>query len=132
MKFILAAISLVLATALLLLALSQGWGSVLYPIKAIKQTVSISGFDADLWKAQHKKNKRDNPRIVMVPALEREVLREGMSREMVREILGLPEQIQENVDLYDLGISPYGFDYEQYAIVYDRENKLVEFSIRRG
>jgi hypothetical protein len=132
MKFILATISLVLATALLLLAFNQRLGIGLYPIKAISQSVSIGGFDADLWKAQYQKNERDNPRIGMVSALEREVLREGMSREAVREMLGLPEQIQGNVDLYDLGVSPYGIDYEQYAITYDQEDKVVEFSIRRG
>ncbi|MBD1867984.1 hypothetical protein H6F95_11865 [Cyanobacteria bacterium FACHB-471] len=132
MKFVFVVVSFVVATALLLIALDKELRTVFHQMKAISQIISIGGFDADLWKAQFRENKRDNPRIRMVPALEREVLRKGMSRETVREILGLPEQVQGNVDLYDLGVSPYGIDYEQYAITYDQENEVVEFSLRRG
>ncbi|MFP5270146.1 hypothetical protein [Coleofasciculus sp.] len=95
-------------------------------------TISTGNFDSALWRAQYKKYQRDNPRIGMVPDLEREVLHKRMSREVVREILGRPEQVRENADLYYLGVSPFGLDYEQYVIEYDPENKVVKFFISRG
>lgn len=94
--------------------------------------ISTTNFDAALWRAQYKSFERDNPRIGMISVLEREVLQKGMTKEAVREILGPPEQTRDNIDLYDLGISPFGVDYEQYVIEYDSDNKVVRFFIRRG
>jgi len=90
------------------------------------------GFDAALWRAQHGSDARDNPRSGLVPALEREVLRKGMSREEVREILGPPEGETPQRDVYELGASPVGVDYEQYVIEYDEEGKVLSFGLRRG
>lgn len=95
-------------------------------------THKSKNFDAELWRAQWNTDKRDNPRINMIVELEREVLKKGMHRELVREILGSPERIQGNSDLYDLGVSPYGIDYEQLVIQYDQQNKVVNFFTLRG
>ena len=133
MKFVIAAVSGIVAITLLLMV--TGKGSVITSnnqVKVMSTTVSTGNFDSALWKAQYKKYQRDNPRIGMVPDLEREVLHKRMSREVVREILGRPEQVRENADLYDLGVSPFGVDYEQYVIEYDQENKVVNFFISRG
>ncbi len=133
MKFVIAAVSGIVVITLLLMV--TGKGSVITSnnqVKVMSTTVSTGSFDSALWRSQYKKFKRDNPRIGMVPALEREVLHKGMSREVVREILGRPEQVRENADLYDLGVSPFGVDYEQYVIEYDQENKVVKFFISRG
>lgn len=133
MKFVIAAVSGIVAITLLLML--TGNGSMITSnnqVKVMSTTVSTGNFDSALWRAQYKKHQRDNPRIGMVPALEREVLHKGMSREVVREVLGRPEQVRENADLYDLGVSPFGVDYEQYVIEYDQENKVVQFFISRG
>lgn len=111
------------------LCISMNNGSV---ITMNTNILSNEGFDAALWKAQYKKFKRNNPRISMVPDLERKVLQKGMYRETVRKTLGLPEQIKKNADLYDLGASAFGIDYENYVIEYDHDNKVVRFYIVRG
>ena len=98
----------------------------------MNEDISITSFDSTLWKAQYNQFNRDNPRSGMTPTLEREVLQIGISQETVREILGPPEEAQDNMDLYDLGASPFGIDYEQYVIEYDNEKKVVRFFIRRG
>ena len=100
-------------------------------IKSVKETMGKK-FDGQLWKAQYKQFKQNNPRIGLVPALEREILQKGMDRKAVREFLGLPKTIRENADWYDLGVSAFGVDYETYIIEYSQENKVVDFYIRRG
>lgn len=101
-------------------------------VDSMDTDISTSGFDDVLWRDQYQKFNHDNPRSGMISDLEQEVLRKGMSQETVREILGPPEQTEGNMDLYDLGASPVGVDYEQYVIEYDDDQKVVRFFIRRG
>jgi hypothetical protein len=95
-------------------------------------STNSGNFNSQLWIAQYGKNERNNPRSGMVVALERNVLQKGMRRLEVRAILGKPEQIRHNIDVYDLGASPFGVDYEQYFIEYDKEDKVVKFFIQRS
>lgn len=132
MKSFLVAVSCVVAIVLLLIAVNHKSRIISNHFKYMNINVFNRKFDAALWKAQYKKNKRKNPRISMVSYLEPEVLQKGMDREVVRQILGSPEQIRENADLYDLGASPFGIDYEQYVIEYDRNNKVVKIFTIRG
>jgi hypothetical protein len=77
------------------------------------------GFDAGVWKAQRDEDfDGNNPRAGMVGALQREHLVEGTPREQVHNLLGPPELVQDDTDLYELGRSSTGVDYEQLAIVY--------------
>ena len=89
------------------------------------------GFDADVWKGQREEDfDGDNPRAGMVGELQREYLVEGTPREEVHDLLGPAESVQGDTDLYELGRSATGVDYEQLAIVYEDE-RLVRTLIRR-
>jgi hypothetical protein len=78
------------------------------------------GFDADVWKAQREQDfDGDNPRAGMVGELQREHLVEGTPRERVHDLLGPPESVRGETDLYELGRSATGVDYEQLAVVYE-------------
>jgi hypothetical protein len=77
-------------------------------------------FDAGVWKAQREEDfDADNPRAGMVGELQREHLVEGTPRERVHDLLGPPESVRGDSDLYELGRSATGVDYEQLAIVYE-------------
>lgn len=89
------------------------------------------GFDADVWKAQTDESfDGNNPRAGMVGELQREHLVEGTPRERVHDLLGPPESIQGDIDLYELGRSSTGVDYEQLAIVYE-DDRVARTLIKR-
>ena len=90
------------------------------------------GFDAQRWKAERgRPDERDGKRNSMLEALERDHLRNGMSREAVRSLLGEPDTSTRTVDEYDLGPSPVGVTMESYAIEYDSQGRVVSFTLRR-
>ncbi len=90
-----------------------------------------TGFDDELWRAQHKNTSHKNPRIGMVSALDT-VLEKGMTRDEVMALLGPPEAKADGRDLYSLGASPYGIDFEQLAVEYDADNRLERYYVIRG
>ena len=91
-----------------------------------------TGFNSAEWKAQYNKFEEiDNPRIKMVAELTDSILKKGMQKDKVRELLGTPEVINENKDTYYLGVSSYGIDFEHLEIEYDSEDKVVSFRITR-
>jgi hypothetical protein len=90
------------------------------------------GFDAGLWKAQRDEDfDGDNPRAGMVGQLQREHLVEGTLRERVHDLLGPPESVRGDTDLYELGRSATGVDYEQLAIVYE-DGRVATTLIKRS
>lgn len=88
------------------------------------------GFDASIWQAQKGSAKRENPRASMIYSLEKNYLNVGMSREKIRKLLGAPDKINDQVDIYDIGVSPYGIDMEMFQLFFDKD-KLVKFQISR-
>jgi len=89
------------------------------------------GFDATDWKAQHDEDfDGDNPRAGMVGELQRDHLVEGLPRDEVHDLLGPPESVLGDTDLYELGRSATGVDYEQLAIVYEHD-RLTTTLIKR-
>jgi hypothetical protein len=90
------------------------------------------GFDAGLWKAQRDEDfDGDNPRAGMVGQLQREHLVEGTLRERVHDLLGPPESVRGDTDLYELGRSATGVDYEQLAIVYE-DGRVATTLVKRS
>jgi hypothetical protein len=94
-------------------------------------TTMTAGFDSDKWKALRSSTARENPRSRMVSKLEQE-LRPGMTQDEVLALLGEPE-IKEGVRyVYSIGASPFGVDYEYFAVEFDAEGKLLRHMITRG
>ena len=92
---------------------------------------SSMGFDATVWKAQRDEDfEGDNPRAGMVGELQRNHLVEGTPRERIHDLLGPPESVRGETDLYELGRSATGVDYEQLAIVYE-DDELARTLIKR-
>lgn len=89
------------------------------------------GFNAELWQAQRGASARDNPRAGMVVDLQRVHLRAGMSRAEVQRLLGEPDQQQEFSDVYELGVSPVGIDYEYFIVDYDASGAMTQSRIAR-
>lgn len=89
-------------------------------------------FDAERWRAQHDTEAlmERNPRGDMAAELMAEHLPAGRSREEVQALLGPPEFVDGDADVYELGRSAYGVDYEQLAITY-AAGRLVGAQIRR-
>ena len=89
-------------------------------------------FDAERWRAQAGTEAlmERNPRGDMAGELIAEHLPPGRTREEVHALLGPPEFVDGDADVYELGRSAYGVDYEQLAIVY-ADDRLVGAQIRR-
>jgi len=90
------------------------------------------GFNSTLWKAQHGKHERHNPRGKMIVSLEKNHLRPGMMRAEVHALLGEPDQKRGTSDVYNLGASPVGVDFEYYVLEYDSAERLSKFWLTRG
>lgn len=89
------------------------------------------GFDQQKWKAEKGNTSHKNPRIGMVSDAEK-VLRLGMKRDEVKQILGEPDRAQTNTLEYDIGASPYGIDYESFVLEFDELGLLKTWRIVRG
>jgi len=89
-------------------------------------------FNPRIWTEQHGSEVRNNPRRAMTTQLESEILRPGMSRSDVRAVLGAPERTEPRADVYLVGASPLGIDYEMYIIEYDDTDRVVKFFLRQG
>ena len=89
-------------------------------------------FDAERWRAQHDSDALmdRNPRGDMASELLAEHLPPGTPRQEVRDLLGPPEFVDGDADVYELGRSEYGVDYEQLAIAYE-DDRLLHANIRR-
>jgi len=93
---------------------------------------AAQGFNSAKWKAQYNSKELHNPRLVMIPHLKRSVLHVGMDKSAVRDILGPPEKSRDQTDIYALGVSEYGIDFEYYYIEYDSNDKVIKFYLMRG
>jgi hypothetical protein len=89
-------------------------------------------FDAELWQAQRATEalELENMRSAMLPALQREHLEPGATRDAIRALLGPPESERGETDVHELGRSPMGVSYEPVAIEYDGD-ELVRSALRR-
>lgn len=89
-------------------------------------------FDAELWRAQHASDALmgRNPRGDMATELMAEHLPAGISRDEVHALLGAPEFVDGDADVYELGRSAYGVDYEQLAVTYAGD-RLLHARVRR-
>lgn len=90
-----------------------------------------SGFDAEIWQSQKGSFKPDNPRGDMIEGLEKYYLKTGMERAKIHNILGEPDTINGQTDIYDIGVSPFGIDLETYQINYSND-KAVKFYVSRS
>jgi hypothetical protein len=76
-----------------------------------------TAFDSNTWKSQRGQPARQNQRGEMVGILQ-QTLQAGMRREEVIRLLGEPDRSDEGIDIYELGVSPFGIDEEYYEIKY--------------
>jgi len=90
-----------------------------------------SSFDSALWRSQ-RGQEEGNRRWTQVHALERDFLRQGMSRSQVREVLGSPDQSERDTDAYYLGASEFSIDGATYVIEYEPAGHVISFSVRQG
>lgn len=89
-------------------------------------------FDSDGWKSQRGVSLDRNKRTTMTAGIEN-VVRLGMTRLQVHAVLGDPDGVREaeDTDIYHLGRSPYGVDYDTYEFVY-RDGELISYTYRQG
>lgn len=74
----------------------------------------------------------DNPRAAMVDDVERAGLAPGARRAFVRELLGTPDVERPNVDVYVLGASPYGVDYDEFVVEYNEAGVVTRAHVVQG
>lgn len=91
-----------------------------------------AGFDATRWRSHRDDDTLQNPRIGMVAALEGGILRKGMPRAEVRDLLGPPDAIKPRADNYGLGVYSFSIDYQHYVIEYDRGGRVSRCYTRSG
>jgi hypothetical protein len=51
---------------------------------------------------------------------------------LVQRLLGEPDRRRELSDIYELGVSPYGIDFEYFVIDYDSAGKVTQLRISRS
>lgn len=95
-------------------------------------STTMTGFDAETWRAHRGAGPRGNPRREMLRAVQEDVLRPGRSREEILAILGEPERRSGQADQYDMGPHSYGIDNETLVIEYDNEGRLAGSRVTRG
>ncbi len=89
-------------------------------------------FDSESWKSTIvSKKQKELYRANVVSHLKNKVLKNGMKKETVLELLGDADFIKNGKEYYSLGKSPYGVDYEYLIIKYE-QNMLTSFYIERG
>ncbi len=82
-------------------------------------------FESAAWRSERGNYDGDNSRLSMISDLEQNHLKVGMSQGSVEQILGEPDSTPEASSVYYLGVSPYGFDSEFFAIKYDSDGNLI-------
>lgn len=92
---------------------------------------SLKHFDQKVWLENAGNETKNNPRAGMISELIDTVLKKGMSKDEVTALLGPPDSNRDQLELYDIGRSPWGIDLEYLAIDYD-ENSLVKAYMLRG
>lgn len=82
-----------------------------------------TAFDRARWAsggaAANVDNPRDweNPRATMIDEAQRAGVSPGAQRAFVHDLLGSPDAMRGNTDIYVLGASPYGVDYDGLGVV---------------
>jgi hypothetical protein len=89
-------------------------------------------FDSEVWKAQSGFHENKNPRNGMVVSLKKYHLFEGMMQVEVYALLGEPDSKRNSKDVYYLGVSPWGIDFEYLELEYDSELMLVRINTTQG
>jgi len=91
-----------------------------------------ASFDRAAWAAGRGDNTGRNPRGAQIDALEDSgAVRPGTPRDQVRALLGEPENVDGNREMYSLGIG-YGPSLEYFNVEYDAEGRITRTSLRRG
>jgi hypothetical protein len=103
---------------------------VLAAVGVTVMRLQSNGFDSKTWQAQRGVEK-NNTRGRMLGALDK-YLRVGMPRAEVQLLLGPPDHSEADRDVYELGRSPVGVDFESYVIQYDSAGKVTQFRISRS
>ena len=100
-------------------------------------STKADGFDSTAWKSYHGDSKETNRRSAMLPDLKK-LLRPGMSRQEIVELLGEPEDDQSSAATrparwtYWLGQSPYGLDEDYFVIEFDAGGRLAKSYFSRS
>lgn len=88
-------------------------------------------FDSTVWKTQRGLDSGSaNPRAAMLPVLQRDILKPGVTRDRVQDLLGPPDRSREGVDYYDLGRSTFGPSDEELAVEYRDDALLRAWLVR--
>lgn len=90
---------------------------------------TTESFDSATWKSQRGVTGTDNRRGALVGAAG-EALEPGMARDAVHALLGAPDSTREDVDVYELGRSPYGVDEEYFEVRY-RDGRVASHALGR-
>lgn len=68
----------------------------------------------------------------MVDDAERAGIAPGARRAFVRDLLGAPDVERPNLDVYVLGASPYGVDYDEFVVEYDEAGVVIRARVVQG
>lgn len=98
---------------------------------SMNHTTTTTGFSSDDWKSQRGVSSDGNRRLAQLADL-KPLMREGMARQEVLDLLGEPDRSDPDtgVDAYALGVSPFGIDAEYYEIRY-HQGRLVSHQLTR-
>lgn len=91
----------------------------------------MGAFDKSVWLENAGNESKNNPRAQMLNPIMEDLLKAGMGREEVHELLGPPDSKTEARDMYDIGRSPWGIDLEYLQINY-LGDKVQAFFVARG
>jgi len=108
---------------------------VIVPREFYNSPYNDKGFDRGIWLSAARNDDMRNPRGPMAEDLRRHYLRNGMTREQVRRLLGKPDnseydEQQGKVDHYFLGA--WGFisiDGDLFIVHYDKSGRLISTEI---
>lgn len=89
-------------------------------------------FDKAAWAAERGNYEGASRRSAMVSQLDDAGIAPGASRETVRAQLGEPDSSGPAADIYFLGRSATGPNFEVYRIDYDAQGKVRTAQVQRG
>ena len=83
-------------------------------------------FDAKIWKSQHNKSTSDNPRGKMASDLKNRVIKPGMTKTQILQMLGPPDFSQNEATFtYNLGSwSGFRMDGDVFDVDFNKSGRV--------
>lgn len=93
-------------------------------------TALAQDFSTEAWIAEGEKSPSQMSRNHMIDAIE-QALVPGMSEDDVIALLGEPQRRSASELTYELGVAPYGIDFEYLVVTLGADGTFETTSLRR-